>query len=392
MVRKALTLDSNFVRAVAELSYLNSLQFFFPFWSDQSDGKESDRAKAFADKASRLSPDSPEANWAVGSYYYYVEEDYRKAIEVFEAGLAGNPNNSELLHILGKLYFRDHKYQSGYESLRKSFELDPANPEVGYDLAHICLFLRKGDEAIQVLDHALTYSPENVDLYAIKLEVASSFYGSINMVKAIRDEAISNGVDINNPFLRRDGTSFEYEFLTRDFSTWLKGVQEYGLRDARTLSDTLWVYYYGLLRCYFYLNDAAGVKIYADSFLNILDNRTSYVPTMRGIGIVFEELDKAVLLAMTGDSSRAIEIIHGVVAQKPHLMDGRNGVWGYLNCAIALADVGEADAAIDIIEELLSSPSPVNAAYLKISPAFDPLRDHPRFQALISKYEREHGT
>jgi serine/threonine protein kinase/tetratricopeptide (TPR) repeat protein len=392
MVRKALTLDSNFVRAVAELSYLNSLQFFFPIWNDQSDGRESDRAKAYADRASELSPGSPEANWAIGSYYYYIEEDYRKAIEVFEAGLARNPNNSELLHILGKLYFRDRKYQSGYEVLSRSFELDPANPEVGYDLAFISLYLRKGDEALQVLDHALTYSPDNVDLYDMKMAVAARFYGSINMVKTIRDEAISNGVDINNPYLRRDGTSFEYEFLARDFSAWLKGVREYGLRDAKNPSDTLWVYYYGLLRCYFYLNDTAGVKIYADSFLTMLNNRASYEPTMRGIGIVFEELDKAILLARTGDSSRAIEMIQGIVAQKPHLMDGRNGVWSYLNCAKVLADLGETDAAIDIVEELLSSQSPVNAAYLKISPAFDPLRDNPRFQALIEKYEKKHGT
>jgi eukaryotic-like serine/threonine-protein kinase len=388
MVRKAVFLDSNFVRAVAELSYLNSLQFFFPLWSAQSDGRESDRAKAYADRASELSPGSPEANWAIGSYYYYVEENYKKAIEVFEAGLVRNPNNSELLHILGKLYFRDHKYQSGYESLSRSFELDPANPEVGYDLAHICLFLRNGDEALQVLDHALTYSPDNIDLYAMKIIIASRFYGSTNMVKAIRDEAISNGVDINNPYLTRTGMCFDYEFLSRDFSAWLKGVQEYGLRDARNLSDTLWAYYFNLLECYFYLNDTAGIKLYADSFLTRF-NSASYVPTMQGIGIVADEADMAFVLAMAGDSSRAIEIIQGVLGRKPHLMDGRNGVWCYLTCARVLANVAETDLAIDILEELLSSPSPMNAAYLKISPHYDPLRNHPKFQALIEKYKKE---
>jgi hypothetical protein len=95
----------------------------------------------------------------------------------------------------------------------------------------------------------------------------------------------------------------------------------------------------------------------------------------------------ALILAMAGDSSRAIEIIQGVLERKPHLMDGRNGVWCYLNCAGVLANVGEKDLAIDIIEELMSSPSPVNAAYLKIEPNYDPLRDQPRFQALIEKYE-----
>ena len=55
--------------------------------------------------------------------------------------------------------------------------------------------------------------------------------------------------------------------------------------------------------------------------------------------------------------------------------------------AVVYTLVGEHDAAIDQIEYLLSIPSLVNVGWLRVHPWWDPLRDHPRFQALLEKYE-----
>ena len=49
--------------------------------------------------------------------------------------------------------------------------------------------------------------------------------------------------------------------------------------------------------------------------------------------------------------------------------------------------VGERDAAIDQIEYLLAIPSPLTGGWLRVHPYWDPLRDHPRFQALLEKYD-----
>ena len=48
--------------------------------------------------------------------------------------------------------------------------------------------------------------------------------------------------------------------------------------------------------------------------------------------------------------------------------------------------VGEYDAALDEIEYLLSIPSWYSVHSLRLDPDYDPLRDHPRFQALLEKY------
>jgi hypothetical protein len=50
--------------------------------------------------------------------------------------------------------------------------------------------------------------------------------------------------------------------------------------------------------------------------------------------------------------------------------------------------VDEPDAAIDQLEYLLSIPSTLNVGFLREHPFWDPLRDHPRFQALLEKYDQ----
>ncbi len=53
---------------------------------------------------------------------------------------------------------------------------------------------------------------------------------------------------------------------------------------------------------------------------------------------------------------------------------------------------GQYDNAIDELEFVLSIPAPVSAKSLRINPFFEPLRDQPRFQALLEKYGEPDGS
>ena len=58
-----------------------------------------------------------------------------------------------------------------------------------------------------------------------------------------------------------------------------------------------------------------------------------------------------------------------------------------IGVAQILAQAGEADAAVDGLELMLSDPAPAITVHtLRLDPVWDPIREHPRFEALLAKY------
>jgi len=56
------------------------------------------------------------------------------------------------------------------------------------------------------------------------------------------------------------------------------------------------------------------------------------------------------------------------------------------NLVVIYTWLDEQDDAIDQLDLLLSIPSELSVSLLKLDPLYDPLREHPRFQALLAKY------
>jgi hypothetical protein len=48
--------------------------------------------------------------------------------------------------------------------------------------------------------------------------------------------------------------------------------------------------------------------------------------------------------------------------------------------------LGEKDRAIEVLDGLLSRPSGMTVQILKVNPIWDPLRNDPRFEDLLTKY------
>lgn len=53
--------------------------------------------------------------------------------------------------------------------------------------------------------------------------------------------------------------------------------------------------------------------------------------------------------------------------------------------AITYARAGQLDKAMDELEFALSIPNFVSIPWIRVDPLFDPLREHPRFKALIAQ-------
>jgi tetratricopeptide (TPR) repeat protein len=91
--------------------------------------------------------------------------------------------------------------------------------------------------------------------------------------------------------------------------------------------------------------------------------------------------------ALLGRRDAAIREGELAVELWPISKDALKGPAFVKNLAMIYVLVGDADAALDQIEHLLSQPSVVSVPVLRAEPFWDPLRDHPHFQALLEKYE-----
>src|SRR2546430_12141141 len=97
LYERAVQLDPNFALALARSSLLQS-------WIVHTLDRTSDRrekARTLAERALQLQPDLPEAHLAVGSLYYYGDNNYDAALRGFEIVQRGLPNELEAYLAIG---------------------------------------------------------------------------------------------------------------------------------------------------------------------------------------------------------------------------------------------------------------------------------------------------
>jgi tetratricopeptide (TPR) repeat protein len=89
-----------------------------------------------------------------------------------------------------------------------------------------------------------------------------------------------------------------------------------------------------------------------------------------------------------GQKEKAIKTGQLAIETYPYSEDALRGVFTERDMAIIYASIGELDLAIDLLEHVMNVPFDFESvATLRHQPWWDPLRDHPRFQALLKKYE-----
>jgi hypothetical protein len=92
------------------------------------------------------------------------------------------------------------------------------------------------------------------------------------------------------------------------------------------------------------------------------------------------------ILAGLGEKDGAIAEGRRAVELQPESQDALDGPKMTVALAQIYAWTGETDQALQLIDQSLSTPNGVTVSFLALDPMWDPLRDDPRFQALIDRY------
>ena len=94
----------------------------------------------------------------------------------------------------------------------------------------------------------------------------------------------------------------------------------------------------------------------------------------------------AKLLAWLGEKDAALAEAQRATELRPETKDAFEGPQLTEQVAEVHALIGDTGRAIEILDGLMNRPSQLTVQTLKLNPAWDPLRNDPRFQALLTKY------
>ena len=376
LYERAIQLDPKFALAFARWSQLES----WLVHSFERTAERRQRARTLAQQALQLQPDLPEAHLAMGFSLYYGDNDFEGALKEFEIAQRGLPNEAEGYLALGSIQRRMGKWPESNASLEKAAILNPKDSWVLQNLALSYATLRDFGAANKTIDRGLKISPDNLGLWEIKAKLAVAEKGDLSVSEKAFQAAKS--IPMNDETkLRIAGGRVDVFLLERKY-------QE-ALQEAESLSDGLLAgipqalcgkyYLVGFARKA--LHDEAGARaalLKAKDLVEVLLKQSSDSPDLH--------IQLAKVLAYLGEKDAALTEARRATEILPESKDAFGGPEITEGVAEVYATVGENARAIELLEGLLSRPSPVTVALLKLSPAWDPLRKDPRFQALIDKY------
>ena len=376
LYQRAIELDPNFALALARYSQLES-------WMVRTHDASSDhreKARTLAERALQLQPDLPEAHLALGSSYYYGDNNYEAALKEFEIAQRALPNESEVYLAIGAIQRRQGKWAESTANLEKAVSLNPKDSWPLQNLAFNYQMLRNFDAANKTIDRALQIDPKGISLWGIKAKLAIGEKGDLSVGEKLLEKAKSFPMS-SEERLQMIGGHANLLLAQRKYQEVLQLGATVPDDTFAAVPGSLAYKYFPLGIAYKALGDDAAARMAFLKAKNILEEQLKQKPDDAELRVQF-----AKLLAWLGEKDAAVAEAQRAIDLRPESKDAFEGPQITEQVAQVYAILGDNARAIELLDELLSRPSEVTSQSLKLDPAWDPLRKDPAFQALFAKY------
>ncbi len=374
MFERAVDLDPDFALAYAEISNLHSRAYHLGV--DRTVERLA-LARAAANRAAELDPDLNETRLAMAYYHYWGRKDYRSALAELDAVERSTANNPHFLEVRGYILRRQGDSARAVENLLRAFELSPRDPSLAVEIANTYLGMWQFERARHSYDLAISLAPDRVGPYTLKIRNQYLWNGDLEAARQILD-AIPPPPTTRTIWFR----AF-HELLAGEPGRTIQQLEPHRGDTYQTHAQTI-----PLAMVIAWAHEQLGNareahEAFGEALATLeqaLDARPDDFRIRMALGLVYAGLD---------NHEQAIRFADEAVQLYPISKDAWAGPIVARNRVFVLTRVGELDAALDQVAELLSFPNPgASPTLFRIDPRLAGLQRHPRFEEVLAQAAR----
>ncbi len=381
IVNSAELFDRNFALAYARLAYSELDRHWF---ISNLTSAELAEVKSNIDRALAIAPGLPDAHFALGLFYYWGHRDYDPALREIDRAIELQPSSSDSWNIRASIHRRRGEWQRALAEFERAVELNPRDSGTPAEIGITYATLRRWSDAEHELTRALALDPHNALAARFLARTYISSTGDIRRARRVF-EGVPAESKLNLP--NEWGTIavmvdervyldvFEKHFADalKAWDTPPSNTPEAHLRqrEARVGIQVL-------------AGQGAAAKLECEQTRTLLEARLAERPEER---ISMTALAWAyVCLGRNADALRGARQAADLLPIEKDAIVGRILLAGLAEIE---ARTGRAEEAVKILRQLFTAPAGgvVSVARLKIDPVWDPIRNDPGFQKLISEPE-----
>ena len=372
--QRAIDLDPNFVLAYAKLAAGHSWIYHYHF--DRSPERLK-KAKDALDKGYLVDPDNMDLKLSEGAYYY-VQQDYKTAMQKFnETG--GQVNDKvEYLVCVGSLYRRQADLEKAQEYLLAALEVDPQNLVIVKNITETYLLLRQYEIAEKYLDRFISmdndfgdYQINKIFLYMVWDEGTERSKQALSEIMAYPDHMEYEFLAYHKVAIELMEGEYNKAIATLEFEKdiIMEGQFSYF---PKTLK---------LAEIYQMQGKPELAKVHFDSARIFLENMVATDPSD-------SRFRSALGIAYAGLGMKKEAIREGELAMEmmPLEKDFYIAIFRMEDLAQIYAMTGEYELAIELLDEMLSMPGNISTNLIMKDPTWEPLWSLPEFKEMLEKH------
>lgn len=369
---QAISYDSTFALAYAKRAIL----YTWSYYTGSGDSAKIKKCRDDIDKAMKLDPQLPQLKIAEGFYFYYCLKDYSEALRHFKEASDLEPENWEPVFYMALVHRRYGNWTESQALMNKVLRYNPNDALILTNIGLSYDFLKKYDSALVFHDKAIKVLPGWESPYINKIETLHRKYGSTSEARYVMNLAIR---ETGKSFLKAKTALDIYDGKYKEALSQVEANLEMTVPWDNTFLN---VYSDKLILCgvinSFMNNRPASLKYFASAISSIIEETKSKPADeeyLIKLGIAYGGLKNREKAIEAGENALQLA--------KDNVLESTAAKEGLVKIYIMLGDY---DNALQIMDELLRSPSCFSLKLVELDPLYRPLIRLPAFQKMAFKY------